>query len=154
MRALPMAQLYPLLAEQMEGGGSCLLAVTGSSMLPTLRQGRDVVVLRRPEELRRGDVILYRRESGQYVLHRIIRHAWRDCLCCGDNQRQTERVKREQILAVVSAVRRGGRLLSTRSFGWRLWSRLWLALFPARRPILWARRRLGRLRQIRKNGRR
>lgn len=154
MAALPMERLYPLLAEQLERGGSALLPVTGSSMLPALRQGRDTVVLCPPEELRRGDVILFLRGNGRYVLHRIIRRSGPGFLCCGDNQWQTERVAAEQVLARVSAVRRRGREIPAASPGWRLWAWLWTALMPVRRPVLRVRRGLGKLRRIWKNHRR
>ena len=146
-----MERLYPILEEQMEGGGSGRLIVTGSSMLPTLRQGRDSVVLKRPGTLQRGDIILYRRRSEQYVLHRIIRVREGGLLCCGDNQWQTERVEQDQVLAVVTAVQRRGRSFSTAGLCFRLWTVIWLALFPGRRPLIAVRRRLGRIKRFWKN---
>ena len=46
----------------------------GDSMEPMLRQGRDrVCIERRTGRLRRYEVPLYRRPSGQLVLHRIVK---------------------------------------------------------------------------------
>ena len=153
-RAIPMGELYPLLAEQMDRGGSCLLPVTGFSMLPALRQGRDTAVLRRPGRPRRGDVVLYRRENGQFLLHRVVRTGKGSLLCCGDNQWRGETVAPEQVLAVLSAVRRGGRVIGIRSPGWRIWGGLWTALYPVRRPLIALRRSLGRVRKLWKRTRR
>ena len=43
-------------------------------MLPMLRDGEDVVVLKGTggKRLRLFDVPLYRRDNGQYVLHRVL----------------------------------------------------------------------------------
>ncbi len=144
-KALPMEQMYPLLEEQMKQQGDAVIAVTGFSMLPTLRQGRDAVALAQPGRLRRGDIILYRRKAGQFVLHRIVREQEDGLLCCGDNQWKLETVEREQVLAVVCAVWRKGRKVPTNSPC--LWTGLWLVLFPVRRPLLAVRRALGRLKR-------
>ena len=48
------------------------LVATGNSMAPFLADRRDTVYLSRIERpLRRGDIVLYQRESGAYILHRI-----------------------------------------------------------------------------------
>ena len=69
VRRVPMEQLGPLLKEQLSHGFA-RLPVTGSSMLPMLRQGRDIVRLIPSEYLpENGAIILYCRKNGQYVLH-------------------------------------------------------------------------------------
>ena len=146
MKRLPMEELYPILEEQLASGGRCLLPVTGSSMLPALRQGRDAAVLeKRP--VGRGDVILYRRENGAFILHRIVGERGGAWLCCGDNQWQSEAVPRDRVLAAVSAVRRGGAEWSVSRPAWRLWSALWVGLFPLRRPLIALRRLAGNLKK-------
>ena len=47
------------------------LLVTGSSMIPFLREGRDTVFLRKPDRLHRGQIVFFRRKSGEFTLHRI-----------------------------------------------------------------------------------
>ena len=146
MKRLPMEELYPILEEQLAGGGRCMLPVTGSSMLPALRQGRDAAVLEK-RTVGRGDVILYRRENGAFVLHRIVGERGGAWLCCGDNQWQSEAVPRDRVLAAVSAVRRGGAEWSVDRPAWRLWSALWVGLFPLRRPLIALRRLAGNLKK-------
>lgn len=143
-KVVPMEELYPILKEQLEAGGQCLLPVTGYSMLPALRQGRDSVILRPYARLKRGDIVLYRRQNGQYVLHRIVRLEGERVLCCGDNQFLAEYVTPKQILAVVSAIVQNRRQKELRSLSWQLWSCLWTALFPVRRPLIQLRRAVGR----------
>ena len=56
------------------------LRVTGRSMAPHLREG-DVVTLRRgdPRSAAAGDILLFRTDAGQPVLHRVVgRRAGRD----------------------------------------------------------------------------
>lgn len=148
VRQIPMEQLVPLLEEQLKGGHA-RLPVTGSSMLPMLRGGRDVVglvPLNGPPG--RGAVLLYRRDNGQYVLHRAIRmEDEATCLCCGDNQWQREYVALDHVIAQVDRFCRNGKWIDVRSHrGYRTYTYIWTALFPVRRPIIAVRRVLGRLR--------
>ena len=57
-------------------------------MLPLIRQGKDLLLIaRKPEgRLSKYDVPLYRRDSGQYVLHRILKVRENDYVICGDNR--------------------------------------------------------------------
>lgn len=121
--------------------GQAELVVTGISMLPFLHPERDRVILEavHADRLRVGDIVFFTRGPGVYVLHRIRRrlkdHA---LLICGDNQAWTERILPEQILARVSAVRRGtGRVVSCGSASWRLASALWYPTRPLR-PLLFS----------------
>jgi len=156
VRRIPMEQLGPLLEEQL-AHGFARLPVTGSSMLPMLREGRDIVRLVRADgQLDRGEVLLYRRESGQYVLHRLIRmEDEATCLCCGDNQWERELVPRSGVIARVESFSRKGKWVDTHCHpGYLIYKFIWTALFPVRRPIILARRLLGCLRRSIKQSRR
>ena len=156
VRRIPMEQLGPLLEEQLVHGPA-RLPVTGSSMLPMLREGRDIVRLVRADgPLARGEVLLYRRESGQYVLHRLIRmEDEATCLCCGDNQWERELVPRSRVIArAVGVSSRGKTIDLERHRGYLCYKTIWTALFPVRRPVILARRLLGWLRRSIKHSRR
>ena len=111
------------------------LPVTGSSMLPFLSPGRDSVLLARPNRrLRRGDMALYRREGGGYVLHRIVA-CQRDggFAMAGDAQQLVERgIRRDQIVAVVCAAVRKGRCQGPGCFWWEFFARVWPRVLPLR----------------------
>ena len=143
-----MEQLMPILADQLKIGGRANLVVTGNSMYPTLRHRADVVNLIpvcRP--LKRGDLILYRRENGQYILHRIVTKPKNGCFfCTGDNQWELESVTDCQVLALVDGFRRSGRACSENSGRYRTWVAVWVWLRPVRRPILAVGKAFGRLR--------
>ncbi len=60
----------------------------GDSMMPLIKQGRDkMVIVRKPEgRLKKYDVPLYKRDNGQYVLHRIVGVRDNDYVILGDNR--------------------------------------------------------------------
>lgn len=137
--------LLPLIREQVALGGSVRIAPRGTSMMPMLRQGQDTVVLSPvPERLRKYDIPFYRRDNGQFVLHRIVA-VGETYTCIGDNQFELEPgIRKEQMIAVVSAFTRGGREIPVTNLGYRCYCRLWHYSRPVR--YVW-RRALGWLRR-------
>lgn len=146
---IPMESLAEVLLLQMESGGEARLVVTGDSMYPTLRHRKDVVYLKKPDrQLKKKDLILYQRENGQYVLHRIVTKPKNDAfICCGDNQWEKEPVTSDQVVALAERFTRKGRTHTAIDLRYRLWIGFWVGLFPLRRPLLKLRRFLGRLRR-------
>jgi len=148
LTTIPMEELVKILALQLENGGRARLVVTGNSMYPMLRHRRDAVWLvpmtRQPQK---RDLILYQRESGQYVLHRIVTRVRNGEFCCsGDNQWELEPMTSGQIIALVDGFQRNGKAYTGKEMSYRLYVFLWVALMPVRRPLLALRRRIGRLR--------
>ncbi len=84
----------------------------GTSMRPLLRQGRDIVVIKRPEfPLKAGDAPLYRVKSKkELVLHRILK-VRKDgvYIIRGDNLFVKEYVAESQIVGVMKAFYRDGK---------------------------------------------
>ncbi|MBQ9358197.1 MAG: S24/S26 family peptidase [Abditibacteriota bacterium] len=136
--------LFPLMKEYLEQGKEVTFTITGRSMAPTLRHGRDQVTVKKPSgPLRKGDLPLFRRDSGEYVLHRVVGFRDGKYLMCGDGQtRREEGIDDSHILAVAAAITRGGRRISARAPLYRLYVGLWTGLFPVRRYLLGALRRL------------
>ena len=151
-RTIPMEQLAELITLQLEKGGRAPLTVTGSSMMPMLYGRRDTVeLIPAAYRQKKGDIILYRRKSGRYVLHRIIGLTADGYICCGDNQATKEFVCHEQLIAVVNGFVRKEKTYAMNTPGYRLYRWLWVNLFFLRPGYIWLRRRLGRLRkQLRK----
>lgn len=145
---LPMAQLAELICLQTENGGTAALMVTGSSMMPMLYHRRDSVMLMRPAgPFKKGQIILYKRDNGRYVLHRIIKVTEDHYVCCGDNQADREIVAPRQVLAVVVGFQRKGRTYRLTHPLYRMYTFLWVELFWLRPPYIKLRRALGRLRK-------
>ena len=126
------------LRELIEQGHEVALPVAGSSMTPFLGDGRDRVFLRAPDRpLQRGDVVLYRRDNGTYVLHRIHRVRGELYDIVGDAQSEIERgVRRDQIFAIVTRAERKGKLIAPGSPWWWLFQNVWIGMVPLRRPLL------------------
>jgi hypothetical protein len=79
-------ELMPLIREQLAANKCVKFSPRGTSMLPMLRQGIDRVILSpAPQKLRKYDLPLYRRENGQFVLHRVVK-VGKTYSCIGDNQ--------------------------------------------------------------------
>lgn len=146
---IPMESLFEILDLQMSSGGTARLVVTGNSMYPTLRHRKDVVYLEPlTRQLKKGDLILYKRTNGQYVLHRIVSKPKNDgFICSGDNQWEKEPVAADQVIAVTNGFLRNGKKYANTALSYRMWVSLWLFLFPVRRPLLTLRRWIGRLRR-------
>ena len=133
-------ELMPLIREQLAAGQSVRFAPRGTSMLPMLRQGIDAVLLSPlPEKLRKYDLPLYRRDNGQYVLHRIV-DVGQTYTCVGDNQFELETgVTHDRMIGVVTAFYRAGKAWRVSSPVYRCYCRLWHCSRPVRR--FWRRAR-------------
>jgi len=143
---VPMAQLTPLMKEALSLGGSVELTVTGKSMRPLLLGGISRVRLRAVRELHRGDMLLYQRSNGAYVLHRLIDWSGDSCVCCGDAQWTLERgLSRGQVLAVVTDFARRARWISCENGFYKAYWHSWLWLRPLRRLLFGGARRVRRL---------
>lgn len=130
-----MADLLPLMEESFRQGMTVTLGVTGNSMLPLFRDRRDSVILSPcdPFALRRGDVPLYRRPDGKFVLHRIL-HVKKDTfVLAGDAQRTLEvDLSKSCVLAVMTGFIRKGKTFDCRNGWYRLYSFFWMLMRPVR----------------------
>lgn len=136
--------------EVLKKDGRLIYTNVGDSMQPLIRQGRDLVVIEPPPagRLKRFDVPLYRRGSGQYVLHRILKVRENDYVLCGDNRRHKETgITDGNIIGVLTAVIRDGRTLKVTDRRYRLYVGLWCGLFPLRALLLMCRDVLKRKRK-------
>ena len=128
----------PVLQELLTQGQSVSLTVTGESMSPFLRHGRDQIRLAAvTAPPKRGDMVFFRRRNGQYIMHRVLRRMPAgDYAIIGDGQQQVEApIAPEQIFAVVTQVCRKGTWIGPEAFWWRFFAGPWLTLLPLR-PLL------------------
>lgn len=126
-------------------GREVTVPVRGGSMNPFLVDNRDCVLLVPvPERLRRGDIVLFRRASEQYVLHRIVavrrsRPGGHEPVYFmrGDAQEMTEGpVARAQVRALAARVMRQGRWLTDRDLRVLFFRHLWCRRYFPRRAAL------------------
>ncbi len=139
-------ELYPLIQEQLEIGGTVQLPITGTSMLPLLVWGRDSVEIVKCDSPDKSDIIFYRRDDGHFVLHRIVGKNKNGYILCGDNQWQKEYgIRSRHIIARVSSITRKGKKFKVSSPLYRLYSLIWTNIIPLRKFILIPSRKLKRL---------
>lgn len=99
---------------EIEKNGFIVYTNKGDSMMPLLRQDRDLMVIRKiTEPLKRNDAVLFRRPNGAYVMHRIIRvYSNGTYRIGGDNRWYSEIVPGEWILGILTEIIRDGRHIS------------------------------------------
>ena len=125
-----------------EKDGVLVYRNVGDSMLPMIKQGRDVIVIEKiSAPLKRLDIPLYKRESGQYVLHRILKCRKDGYVMCGDNRFVEEYgVKDDQVIGILTKIVRNGKEISIYSRANRFYAHLICDFFFVRKCILMIKR--------------
>ena len=120
--------------EQLQAGESLTCFTVGNSMEPLLYNRSTHVFIKKAEgDLRRNDIPLYKRPSGQYVMHRVIRVSKDHYYTRGDNRGYLEKVPKAWVLGVVTKIYRKGKYISITDPGYRLYVFLWNLIYPFRR---------------------
>lgn len=134
--------------KELEIHGSFIFTNVGTSMMPLLRQHKDLFLIEKKtdEGCRKYDVVLFKRTNGQCVLHRILKVQEKDYVLCGDHQfRREYGVKEEQILGVMTKVIRDGVTISVTDRKYQRYVHLWCDFFYIRAAILWMKIALHRI---------
>ncbi len=130
IKQVSLADMFPVMEEQLKNGGNVIFKPKGISMLPLIRQGIDSVLIKKPEfPLKKYDIPLFRRNDGSFILHRILKvRSDGTYVICGDNQTVKEYgVKDEQIIGVVAGIYRDKKLVPVSNFVYKIYSRsLWI----------------------------
>lgn len=113
--------MMPIMQEILDNGGEVRFTVTGNSMFPMLRHGKDIVVLKKaPRRLKRYDIPLFQRDNGKFILHRIIRVHRNSYTICGDNQTHLEHgINDNMIIGVVTGFVKDGTYTPCEDQGYR-----------------------------------
>lgn len=122
--------------EYLEKNGEMIYRNRGVSMLPLLKEGRDLfkVCKKGAERCSKYDVILYRRPPESYVLHRVIKVCGSGYIVLGDNCVNKETgITDDDIIGVMTGFVRKGKEHSTEETWYRLYSRLIVLTYPVRR---------------------
>ncbi len=119
----------------LEDGNVIQIKPQGWSMYPLMINGRDSAIIEPlgDTDLKRGDVVLYRRKNGVLVLHRIWKCKTEGIYLVGDNQDEIEGpLHRSQMKGRMIAVVRKGKKVSVKHPLYVLYARIWLFLRPCR----------------------
>ena len=133
--------------EYLKQTGRLTYTFHGRSMLPLLREGRDLFIVEEPARTPgRRDVILFKR-ADRYVLHRIVGQDESGYITRGDNNYFEERgIKGEDVLGVMTGYVRAGHEHSVHSPAYICYAYVRVADYPLRRLL---HRIIGRLRRLR-----
>lgn len=133
--------------EYLDKHGTLAYTNVGVSMLPLLRQGRDVMVIRKkgPERCQKYDAVLFKRQNGQYVLHRIVKVLDQAYYIIGDNCISGEYVREDQVLGILTEVVRGKKTVRVTDRDYLFYVHLWCDFLPIRCFALRVRARIFRL---------
>lgn len=135
-----LAEIIKLLNE----GHTVTISLKGYSMRPFLENERDKAVLTKAVELRVGDVGLAMINHSYYVLHRIIDIRDNTVTLRGDGNIATETCSKDDVSGIALGFYRKGRnrLDSTKGLKWKIYSHIWVRLFPVRSYLLALYRRI------------
>ena len=150
VKQVAIEDIIEIMTEKLNNGGRVTFTPRGKSMLPMLRDGEDVVILEKPKgRLRMFDVPLYKRKDGSYILHRVVSNdSQGNYVLCGDNQSVYEYgITDEDIIGVVVAFIRKGKLYQINSLKYRMYVSLWYYVRGFRRTANYSKRALKQARR-------
>lgn len=138
------AKLLPEIIRLLEEGHSVTLQLRGYSMRPFLEDNRDKALLIKAKDIQVGDPVLAEVSPLHYVLHRIIQIEDDKVVLRGDGNLGIETCRLQDVKASVVGFYRKGRqtLDRTDEKKWKIYSAIWTRLFPIRRYLLAAYRRI------------
>lgn len=106
---------------------------SGDSMEPLLFHRSTRVVIQRADRLlKKGDLPVYRRPTGEFVMHRIIRVKDGCYYTRGDNRYSVEQVPSTWVLGVVTEIYRKNRHIGVTDWNYRIYVKLWCWSYPIR----------------------
>ena len=122
----------------------------GVSMLPLIRGGRDDVIITPVDrEIKRGDIVLFRRDDGANVMHRVFRFPGGRIETFGDGCASPDApVLREQIWGIAAKLIRDGKTYNLDSAAARAQGYIWWIIYPFRRPRAFAGKVLRRVKRL------
>ena len=128
--------------EELNRKGSFTYTCSGISMLPLLRQRKDLFTIEKKSgRCQKYDVVLYKRPPESYVLHRVVEVRENDYVILGDNCLNKEyAIKDEDIIGVMTSFVRNGKEYTVDHKGYRIYSKVWCFLYPLRK--LWKKFRI------------
>ena len=93
--------------EVLEKEGELFFTNVGYSMYPLIRQREDILHIVKTNNIKRGDIILYKSDIDHYVLHRILRIKKEKIICAGDyNYFKDKPILKDQVLGLLISIKK------------------------------------------------
>lgn len=146
-KSVTLSDVYDVMMEMLNSGGTVNFNPRGTSMLPTLHNDGDRVVLKKFKTLKKYDLPLYLRDDGQFVLHRVHKvNSDGTYSMCGDNQWHLEKgIRPDQIIGTVVSIQRGNKVIKTSNLFYRCYVVLWVKSRVLRRIVVGGFRKIKRI---------
>ncbi len=141
---------------ELENSGFIIIPIKGVSMNPLLYSFSSQVLIERLDGRPKvNDVVLYVRDDGMQVLHRIISFDGDIALIRGDNTYSLERVPLSDIKGVATTFWRKGRQssheISAGDRSYKLYVKFWNFIYPIRKLWFRVKNKLRRILKITDN---
>ena len=124
--------------ELLSKDGYLVYTNVGTSMMPLLRQHRDIIEIRPISgRAKKYDTVLYKVRD-RYILHRVLKVRSTDYVICGDhNIRREYGITDNQILGVMTRVIRDGKTIYPTDWKYMIYVHLWCDFYYFRVAILY-----------------
>ncbi len=118
--------------------GFYITKTKGTSMYPLIKGDcSDVCIVRIDGDIKKYDVVLYIRESGEYVMHRVLDIKDEGCVCCGDNQWELEYgVTRDMIIGRLDSWYKNGERHTVSDKSYLRYVKFWCMSLKLRKLML------------------
>lgn len=138
MKLVDTVEYVSMLRELIQQGKEVSVVISGNSMNPFLIHQRDMIYFKKPDRmLKKGDMVFYQRENGQFVMHRICKVHKNGYDIIGDAQTEIERgIREDQIFALITKVKRKGEMIVPGDFWWEFFEHVWLKVIPIRHFLM------------------
>lgn len=139
VKYLPNDVFCPAINEMLSEGLDVEFTVSGNSMWPLLKHGRDKITLTqyKGETIKKGDIILFEALPSKYLLHRVTRVSEANFETTGDrNTFRDGTFHKDCIIGKAVKITRKGKCRKIKSPLIRLYSFFWMNTYPLRKPIL------------------
>lgn len=120
------SDIEDIISETLSAGKLFKIYPNGASMLPLIVQGRDSVYIKKPEgRLKKYDIAFFKRDNGEFVLHRVVKVGQSGYTMCGDHQFVTEQgIRDENIIGVVARLEINGETILPTDKKYRRYTRV------------------------------
>ncbi len=139
VKYLPSDVFCPAINEMLNEGLDVEFTVSGNSMWPLLKHGRDKITLTayNDEAVKKGDIILFEALPSKYLLHRVTRVSEANFETTGDrNTFRDGTFHKDCIIGKAVKITRKGKAHKISSLIMRTYAFCWMSTFIIRKPLL------------------
>lgn len=117
IKKVAIEELIPIIVETINNNKTISFTPSGNSMLPTIDNKKDVVILANPQGFKKYDLLLFKYQN-KYILHRLVKIKDDNYYFCGDHNVILEGpIKKVDILAkVINYTHKGKNIKINKSF--------------------------------------